>query len=153
MRNETPADDEVNRTLIAALIKDARLSVADLARSVDMSAPAVADRLRKLEEAGLIGTYTIDADLKAWGYPLIAIVRIKPLPGQLHMVERILVETPEVIECDKVTGDDCFIARYALRSIDELDPMLDRIAQRAQTSTAIVKASPVRRRMPSLPGA
>ena len=151
-RNEGAFLDDVDRLLIGALTDNARISTADLARFVGLSAPSVADRLRRLEEAGFVNGYTVDLDPKALGYSLTAIVRIRPLPGQLHMVEKLLVESPEVIECDKVTGDDCFIARYVLRTIDELDPILDKISQKAQTNTSIVKTSPVKRRLPPLPG-
>ena len=140
--------DEIDQALIGLLTNNARLSTAELARSVGLSAPSVAERLRRLEEDGVVKGYTVELDPKALGYTLTAIVRIRPLPGQLHAVERLLVESPEVVECDKVTGEDCFVARYLLRSIEELDPILERIAQRAQTSTSIVKASPVKRRLP-----
>jgi len=140
--------DEIDQALIALLADNARLSTAELARSVGLSAPSVAERLRRLEEDGVVRAYTVELDPKALGYTLTAIVRVRPLPGQLHTVERLLVESPEVVECDKVTGEDCFVARYLLRSIEELDPILERIAQRAQTSTSIVKASPVKRRLP-----
>jgi Lrp/AsnC family leucine-responsive transcriptional regulator len=153
LRNESQPLDETDQALIAALSENARQSLADLARKVGLSGPSVAERLRRLEEAGPVNGYTVDLDHRALGYSLTAIVRVRPLPGQLHLVERLLVESPEVIECDKVTGDDCYIARYVLRSIDELDPILDKIAQRAQTSTSIVKATPVKRRLPPLPGA
>jgi len=143
--------DEIDQSLIALLADNARLSTAELARSVGLSAPSVAERLRRLEEDGVVRAYTVELDPKALGYTLTAIVRVRPLPGQLHTVERLLVESPEVVECDKVTGEDCFVARYLLRSIEELDPILERIAQRAQTSTSIVKASPVKRRLPPVP--
>ena len=87
---------------------------------------------------------------EAIGYPLQAIVRIRPLPGQLHVVERIIQETPEFIECDKVTGDDCFIGRLVVRSMGELDGILDRITERAETNTSMIKATPVKRRLPPL---
>ncbi|QFU15030.1 AsnC family transcriptional regulator [Microvirga thermotolerans] len=151
LRNEGHALDGIDRRLIEALAANARQSLADLGRAVGLSAPSVAERLRRLEDSGLVNGYTLDLDPRALGYGLTAIVRIKPLPGQLHMVEKLLTESPEVVECDKVTGEDCYIARFVLRSIDELDPVLDRIAQRAQTSTSIVKSSPVRRRLPPLP--
>jgi Lrp/AsnC family leucine-responsive transcriptional regulator len=149
IRNSTL--DEIDQALIALLADNARLSTAELARSVGLSAPSVAERLRRLEEDGVVRAYTVELDPKALGYTLTAIVRVRPLPGQLHTVERLLVESPEVVECDKVTGEDCFVARYLLRSIEELDPILERIAQRAQTSTSIVKASPVKRRLPPVP--
>lgn len=151
LKSRNPSLDEIDQALIGLLSDNARLSHAELARSVGLSPPSVAGRLRRLEEDGVVSAYTVELDPKALGYTLTAIVRIRPLPGQLHHVEKLLIESPEVIECDKVTGDDCFVARYLLRSIDELDPILERIAQRAQTSTSIVKASPVKRRLPPVP--
>ena len=151
LKIKNSALDETDQALIGLLADNARLSTAELARSVGLSVPSVAERLRRLEEDGVVKGYTIELDPRALGYTLTAIVRIRPLPGQLHTVERLLVESPEVVECDKVTGEDCFVARYLLRSIEELDPILERIAQRAQTSTSIVKASPVKRRLPPVP--
>jgi Lrp/AsnC family leucine-responsive transcriptional regulator len=148
LKTRNAALDPIDQALIALLSDNARLPHAELARSVGLSAPSVAERLRRLEEDGVVKAYTVELDPRALGYTLTAIVRIRPLPGQLHHVEKLLIESPEVIECDKVTGDDCFVARYLLRSIDELDPILERIAQRAQTSTSIVKASPIKRRLP-----
>jgi Lrp/AsnC family transcriptional regulator, leucine-responsive regulatory protein len=150
LRNKSDVLDEVDQALIALLSENARLPTAELARSVGLSAPSVAERLRRLEEDGVVKGYRVEIDPKALGYTLTAIVRIRPLPGQLHAVEKLLVESAEVVECDKVTGDDCYVARYLLRSIEELDPILERIAQRAQTSTSIVKASPVKRRLPPI---
>ena len=89
-------------------------------------------------------------DLRAIGYPLQAIVRIRPLPGKLHIVQRLIEDIPQITECDKVTGDDCFVARLHMRSIEQLDEILDRIADKAETSTAIIKAQPVKRRLPPL---
>ncbi|WP_134500871.1 Lrp/AsnC family transcriptional regulator [Microvirga pakistanensis] len=148
LRNKSEGLDAVDQALIALLSENARLPTAELARSVGLSAPSIAERLRRLEENGVVKGYRVEIDPKALGYTLTAIVRIRPLPGQLHAVEKLLVESPEVVECDKVTGEDCYVARYLLRSIEELDPILERIAQRAQTSTSIVKTSPVKRRLP-----
>ncbi len=148
LRNKNEGLDAVDQALIALLSENARLPTAELARSVGLSAPSIAERLRRLEENGVVKGYRVEIDPKALGYTLTAIVRIRPLPGQLHAVEKLLVESPEVVECDKVTGEDCYVARYLLRSIEELDPILERIAQRAQTSTSIVKTSPVKRRLP-----
>nr|AAK28497.1 BkdR transcription regulator-like protein [Agrobacterium tumefaciens] len=76
-----------------------------------------------------------------------AIVRIRPLPGKLHVVQTLIAEDPQIVECDKVTGDDCFFARLHVGSIQQLDEILDRVADKAETSTAIVKAQPVKRRL------
>ncbi|MBV8627960.1 MAG: Lrp/AsnC family transcriptional regulator, partial [Paraburkholderia sp.] len=108
------------------------------------------ERLRRLEAQGVIGGYTAQIDPRALGYTLQAIVRVKPLPGQLHLVEEVLRRIPEFVECDKVTGDDCFIARLYLHSIEQFDEILAKVTERAETSTAIVKSTPVPRRLPPL---
>ncbi len=136
--------------MLEALAADARMSLKELAQAAGLSSPSAAERLRRLEERGVIKAFTIDIDPAALGYPLQAIVRIRPLPGQLHVVQRIVEETPEFVECDKVTGDDCFIARLVVRSMAQLDAILDKVAEKAETSTSMVKASPVKRRLPPL---
>lgn len=140
--------DETDQKLLDALAVNARLSLKELAQAAGMSSPSAAERLRRLEERGIVRAFTIDIDPAALGYPLQAIVRVRPLPGQLHIVEKLIQETPEFIECDKVTGDDCFIARLVVRSMGELDGILDKIAERAETNTSMIKSSPVKRRLP-----
>lgn len=142
--------DDLDRRIIDILTDDARISLKELASRVQLSAPSVADRLRRLEDRGVVRAFTVDIDPRALGYMLQAIVRIRPLPGQLHVVEQLIQDIPAFSECDKVTGDDCFIARLHLRSIDELDPILERIIEKAETNTSIVKAQPIRRRLPPL---
>jgi Lrp/AsnC family leucine-responsive transcriptional regulator len=142
--------DEIDRALLRLLAEDARTSAADLAREIGLSAPSTAERLRRLEAQGVIERFTVQIDPRALGYTLQAIVRVKPLPGQLHLVEDEIRRIPEFVECDKVTGDDCFICRLFLRDIEELDEILQKVGERAETSTAIVKATPVARRLPPL---
>ncbi|MGH8780702.1 Lrp/AsnC family transcriptional regulator [Paraburkholderia sp.] len=142
--------DETDRALLAALAEDARQPVSELAKRVGLSAPSTAERVRRLEAQGVIERFTVQLDPRALGYTLQAIVRVKPLPGQLHLVEDVLRRIPEFVECDKVTGDDCFICRLVLRSIDQLDEILSKVTERAETSTAIVKSTPVPRRLPPL---
>jgi Lrp/AsnC family leucine-responsive transcriptional regulator len=144
--------DAIDQRILDALAGNARMSLKELAQSAGLSSPSAAERLRRLEERGVIAAFTIDIDAAAVGYPLQAIIRVRPLPGQLHVVERIIQETPEFVECDKVTGDDCFIARLVVRSMAQLDTILDRVAEKAETSTSMVKASPVKRRLPPLSG-
>jgi Lrp/AsnC family leucine-responsive transcriptional regulator len=117
---------------------------------VNLSSPSTSERLKRLEERGVIRAFTVDVDPHALGYTLQAIVRIRPLPGQLQRVQGLIEEIPEFSECDKVTGDDCFVARLHLRSIEQLDEILDRLIDKAETNTAIVKAQPVKRRLPPL---
>ena len=142
--------DELDRKLLDILVKDSRTSLKELAQQVGLSSPSVSERLRRLEERGVIRAFTVEIDPEALGFPLQAIVRIRPLPGKLHIVQQLIEEIPEFGECDKVTGDDCFVARLYVRSMGELDKLLDRIADKAETSTAIIKAQPIRRRPPPL---
>ncbi|MDN0077524.1 Lrp/AsnC family transcriptional regulator [Crenobacter sp. SG2303] len=142
--------DWIDRQLVTLLQGDARLSLAELARQLKMAGPSVSERLKRLEESGAITGYVPQLDLARWGYTLTAIVRLRPLPGQLKALERQLVATPQITECDKVTGEDCYIARLVLKHIGQLDEILDGFAELASTSTAIVKASPVVRRLPPL---
>ncbi|MBO9874545.1 MULTISPECIES: Lrp/AsnC family transcriptional regulator [Xanthomonas] len=142
--------DAIDRAILAALAQDARMATSELARQVGLSAPATADRVRRLQHQGVIAGFTIELDPRALGYTLQAIVRVKPLPGQLHLVEELLQRIPEFVECDKVTGEDCFICRLYLRSIAHLDSILAKVTDRAETNTAIVKSTPVPRRLPPL---
>ncbi|SFU20425.1 Lrp/AsnC family transcriptional regulator [Mesorhizobium sp. YR577] len=142
--------DDIDRRLLEILINDARISLKELAAQVGLSSPSVSERMRRLEERGVIRGFTVEIDPKALGYQLQAIVRIRPLPGKLHIVQKLIEDMPEFGECDKVTGDDCFVARLYVSSIDRLDGILDRIADKAETSTAIVKSKPIERRPPPL---
>ncbi|MEN4950125.1 Lrp/AsnC family transcriptional regulator [Pseudomonas proteolytica] len=144
--------DVIDQQLIAALMDDSRCSLKTLAGITGLSSPSVGERLRRLEVRGVLKGYTVDIDPKHFGYLLQAIVRIRPLPGQLQEVERQIQAIPEFTECDKVTGDDCFIARLHVRTMDQLDTLLDRLNAYAETNTAIVKKTPVKRRLPPLAG-
>lgn len=142
--------DEKDQQLINALMEDSRRSLKALAQISGLSSPSVAERLRKLEERGVLKGYGVEVDPRAFGYQLQAIVRIRPLPGQLHEVERQIQATPQFTECDKVTGEDCFIARLHVRSMEQLDEILDHINVYALTNTAIVKKTTVKRRLPPM---
>lgn len=142
--------DDTDRRIIEALIKDARMSLKELAAEAGLSSPGVSERIRRLQDRGVIRGFTADVDPKALGYSLQAIVRIRPLPGKLHIVQQLLQDIPEFCECDKVTGEDCFVARLAVPSIELLDGILDKISDKAETSTSIVKSQPIKRRPPPL---
>lgn len=140
--------DEKDRLIIGNLREDARMPVSELAKRVGLSGPSTSERMRRLESNGFIAGYTVDLDLEALGFVLQAIVRIKPRPGNLHIVEDMIMNETRFIDCDKVTGEDCFVTRLALRSIAELDPLLLPFHDRAETNTAIIKSSPLRGRVP-----
>ncbi len=142
--------DSTDRLILAILTADARVGLREIGARVGLSAPAVRERIRRMEDDGTIRAFTIDLGIQALGYLTEAIVRIQPLPGRLTEVESIVREIPEVTACDIVTGDDCLVVRLALRSLDDLDRLLEPIHRIAATSTGIVKRSPVQRRAPPL---
>jgi Lrp/AsnC family leucine-responsive transcriptional regulator len=149
-QNDGSLIDAVNRRLLTLLGDDARTSVAELARQVGMSAPAVRERLGRLEQAGVIRGYRVDIDPAAVGLPVAAWVRVRPGPGQLPKVADLARRSPQVSECHRVTGDDCFLLQVHAPSIGELESVLDGFLLFGQTTTAVVVATPVLPRTPSL---
>ena len=135
--------DEIDRRILIELQDEGRVTMAELGRRVNLSAPAVGERVQRLEESGIITGYTAVVDPRAIGYTIAAIVRIRPARRQLHKVPEVARATPEVVECSRVTGEDCYIARLHLRSIDDLEGILDRFAAVGQTTTSIVHSAPV----------
>ncbi|WP_219893407.1 Lrp/AsnC family transcriptional regulator [Aquisediminimonas profunda] len=140
--------DRLDQKIIAALASHARISLKDLAAAVGLASPSAAERLKRLEERGVITGYTVVAAPDLLGFPLQAIVRINPLPGLLKEVERLVEATPQIVECDRVTGEDCFVARVFCKSMDDLDLVLEPFHDRARTNTSIVKGQSVKRRLP-----
>jgi Lrp/AsnC family transcriptional regulator, leucine-responsive regulatory protein len=149
-QNGAPAEgallDPTNVRLLAELQADARLSLAELGRRVGLSSPAVAERLSRLERDGVIRGYHAEVDPRAVGYALSAVIRIRPAPRQIAEVARRAQETPEVVECNRITGDDCFVMRAHVRDVDHLEEVIDRFTLFGQTTTSIVQSSPVPRR-------
>ena len=144
--------DEKNRALLGLLRADPRLPLSQLARRVGMSAPAVRERLQRMEEAEIIRGYRLEIDPAALGYPILAIVRVRPAPGQLAKVTDLARRMPEIVECHRVTGEDCFVLKLHIKAIDELDRVLDRFLAYGQTTTSIVQSTPVPPRDLPLPG-
>jgi Lrp/AsnC family leucine-responsive transcriptional regulator len=143
-----PRLDDTDRKIIGELTSDGRVSFAELGRRVSLSAPAVAERVQRLEQAGVITGYRAEIDPRALGYALTAIVRIKPAPGQLSRIPELAAAIAEIGECHRITGEDCFFLTAHLRSIDELGPLLDRFLVYGETSTSLINASPIPRRDP-----
>jgi Lrp/AsnC family transcriptional regulator, leucine-responsive regulatory protein len=142
--------DDTNRQLIEALQVDARLSLAELGRRVGLTAPAVGERIGRLEEAGVIRGYHADVDPRALGYELSVILRIRPDARMIPKVAELAQRTPEVTECHRVTGDDCFIMRVTVRDVTHLEELIDRFVLYGQTTTSIVQSSPVPGRGPAV---
>ncbi len=142
--------DETDRRIIGGLLEDGRVSIAELGRRVSLSPPAVAERVKRLEQSGIITGYRAEIDLRKLGYQLTAIVRIKPSPGQLSRIPELAKQIPEVGECHRITGEDCFYLKIHLHSIDELSSLLDRFLVHGQTTTSIVNDTPIPVRTPPL---
>jgi Lrp/AsnC family transcriptional regulator, leucine-responsive regulatory protein len=138
--------DGANLRLIEELQQDARLSFAELGRRVGLSSPAVAERLARLEEDGVITGYHAEVDPRALGYSLGAIVRIRPAPRELHKVAELAQRTPEVVECHRITGEDCYFMKAYVRDVEHLEEVIDQFAIYGQTTTSIMQKSPVPRR-------
>ena len=138
--------DTTNIELLRELEADARLSLAELGRRVGLSSPAVADRLERLEEAGVIRGYRAEIDPRALGYELAVVLRIRPAPRELKKVAELAQRTPEVVECHRITGDDCYLMKAHVRDVEHMEEVIDRFAIYGQTTTSIVQSSPVPRR-------
>ncbi|HKS69058.1 MAG TPA: Lrp/AsnC family transcriptional regulator [Ktedonobacterales bacterium] len=145
------AIDGVNARLLAELSADPRLTAAELGRRVGMSSPAVTERVRRLEESGVIRGYRLELDPAALGLPIAAYVRVRPDPGQLPRIAELARAIPEVVECHRVTGEDCFILKVHLPAIAQLDRLLDRFLAFGNTTTSIIQSSPVPLRPLPLP--
>jgi Lrp/AsnC family leucine-responsive transcriptional regulator len=146
MPSENGVVDATNLRLLDELQKDARISQAELGRRVGLSAPAVAERLARLEQTGTITGYRTDVDPRALGFTLAAIIRMRPAPRQIPKVAEVARETREVVECHRVTGEDCFYMKVHVRTVEHLEEVIDRFTPYGQTTTSIIQSSPVAQR-------
>lgn len=149
--SDNPKIDKIDCTIVRELSFDGRVSIAELGRRVNLSAPAAAERVKRLERDGVIRGYRADLDLGKLGYPLTAIVLVRPSsPGQLPKIPELARSVPQVSECHRITGEDCFYLKVHLRSIEELSPLLDRFLAHGQTTTSIVNGTPIPARPPEI---
>lgn len=146
MPSENGALDATNLRLLAELQQDARISQAELGRRVGLSPPAVAERLSRLERDGTLAGYHAQVDPRALGYTLAAIIRMRPAPRQIPKVAEVAQATAEVVECHRVTGEDCFYMKVHVRSVEHLEEVIDRFTPYGQTTTSIIQSSPVLQR-------
>jgi Lrp/AsnC family leucine-responsive transcriptional regulator len=113
-----------------------------------MSAPAVRERVNRLEEVGVIRGYRLDVDPAAIGIPVAAWVRIKPGPGQLPKIAALAARTPEVSECHRISGEDCFLLKLHVPALEALEDVLDRFLIHGQTTSSLIISTPVPPRPP-----
>src|SRR5882757_9265218 len=138
-----PTLDRTDWRLLAALQADGRASYADLARVVAMSPSAVTERVRRLEEAGVIAGYRATVDPAAVGLTIMAFVRMRYPTGNYRPFNALLESTPEIIEAHHVTGEDCFVLKVVARSMRHLEEVTGRIAGLGAVTTSIVYSSPL----------
>lgn len=138
--------DDTDLRILEALQGDGRASYADLARAVSMSASAVTERVRRLEEAGVITGYAAVVDPERLGLGILAFVRLRYPTGNYQPFHDLVAATPEIIEAHHVTGEDCFIIKVLARSMRHLEQTTGRIAGLGPVTTTIVYSSPLKGR-------
>src|SRR5215472_3942151 len=143
--------DAVNRRVLEELVQDPRLTMSELGRRIGMSSPAVTERVRRLEETGVIRGYRLDVNPVALGLPIAVYIRIRPNPGQLPRIAELAQQIPEIVECHRITGEDCFIVKAYIPAIDQLDRLLDSFLVYGSTTTSLIQSSPVPLRPPPFP--
>lgn len=140
---EDPFLDLTNRRLLAELQADARLSLAELGRRVGLSSPSVAERLQRLEQEQVILGYHARLNPRKLGMALGAVIRVRPAPRQVHNVGQLAQRTQEIVDCRRITGEDCYIMTAHVRDVEHLEEVIDRFAVLGQTTTSIVQSAPV----------
>ncbi|MDM7921013.1 MAG: Lrp/AsnC family transcriptional regulator [Pyrinomonadaceae bacterium] len=138
--------DEIDKKLLRELQEDARITYAELGRRVGLTTPAVIERVRKLEDAGIITGYRAEIDTSRVGLPITAFVRMSIAGVDYSHIIEVAQESHEVLECHRGTGGDSFIMKIAVASVEHLQEMIDRLTPYGITTTTIVLSSPVKRR-------
>lgn len=153
-RNHLQSDvsplDRIDAAILRELSSDARIPRAELARRVGLSAPSVGDRIRRLEDTGVIAGYGVQIDPAKLGYSLTLVIRARPLPGEMQNMIEAIKATPQIVSCDRISGDDCFIARAHVRDVLEMEAVIDRIVPFGATNSSVVQSAPVPARMVAL---
>lgn len=138
--------DDVDRRLLAALQRDGRATYAELGRAVGLSASATTERVRRLEESGVITGYTCEVDPEKLGLPIAALVRLRYPSTNYRPFHQLLDTTPEIVEAHHVTGEDCFVLSVRVRSMRHLEEVTGRIGGLGGVTTSVVYSTPLRRR-------
>lgn len=135
--------DPVGWAILCELQNDARMPYAEIGRRVGLSAPAVMERVRRLEDAGIITGYHAQIDVTRLGRPLQAIIRLRFSHGRYEQLNQMVIDCPEVLSCDHITGDDCFLIKVAVASTLQLETLIGQFGAYGQTTTSVVLSSPV----------
>jgi Lrp/AsnC family leucine-responsive transcriptional regulator len=135
--------DAIGWRILCELQENARISFSELGRRVGLTPPAVAERVRRLEEAGIITGYRLELNVERLGLALLAMVRLAPRGVGPSEIKQAVSGMSEVLECHHVTGEDCYILKVAVPSVRELEGLLERLLKLGNTTTSIVVSSPV----------
>lgn len=139
--------DETGWHILEALQENARLSFSELGQRVGLSSPAVAERVRRMEDAGIITGYRAEVNTAKIGYPITAIMRMNSQGERCTRLTAFVREIPEILECYRVTGDDCHVMKVMVSSVEHLESLIDRLSVHGQVTTSIVLSTPVSRRI------
>jgi Lrp/AsnC family leucine-responsive transcriptional regulator len=135
--------DATGWQILCAMQEDARISYSELGRRIGLSLPAVAERVRRLEDAGIITGYRAQVDTAKLGYPIMAFIRMSLTRDRDPQVSAIVRDMPEILECHRITGSDCFVMRAVVSSVSHLETLIDRLSVYGELVTSIVLSSPV----------
>lgn len=139
--------DDIDRKLLKQLQLEARTRFAELGRRVGLTTPAVIERVRKLEDAGIITGYRAEIDTSKVGLPITAFIRMSIVGVDYSHIIEVAESSNEVLECHRGTGGDSFIMKVAVSSVEHLQELIDRLTPYGITTTTIVLSSPVKRRV------
>lgn len=139
--------DEIGWKILRELQENARISFAELGRRVNLSIPAVTERVRRLEDAGVITGYHAEVDAEKIGLPITAFIRMNIVGDMTPRLTALLKELPEISECHRGTGGDSFIMKVNVASVHHLERLIDRLLPFGTTTTSIVLSSPVAKRL------
>jgi len=134
----TESLDTTDWSILAEVQRDGRIPLTELGRRVNLSASATTERVKRLEAAGVIAGYRADVDLAKAGFAVLAVVRLK-YPGNRHEpLHRLLEERFEILECLRITGDDCYTLKVAAASMAHLEKLVGELSQFGSTTTNLV---------------
>lgn len=142
--------DRIDAAIVRELYNDARIARAELARRIGLSAPSVGERVRRLEDTGVITGYGARIDPTRLGFGLTVLIRARPLPGEMDNMIEAIRSTHQIVVCDRVSGDDCFVARAHVRDVAEMEAVIDRLIPFGATNSSIVQSAPVSPRLVEL---